>query len=285
MNNYIHFAGPSASPLRLIIHSILLLSTCFVQSPQQHRVYTEKEIVALAAKAGVRNADDINAQLVDDGEVDKAKIGGSNYFWSFPGKKDRLVQLKHEENVRAIAATKTKIEEAESKLADAKRGREDEDGERPKKLARLTELAKERKAAEEELDKLKENDPQALADLEQELKFVYQAAERWTDNIFECKTYLTKKRGMSSKEACRLLGISDAFDCKLAYLFICSYFVCVHCFHHWSPNIWNPCSSLVPPLFQYCRPRQAQLEAVCLPVLAPVLGTGNYTSSGQHAYT
>ena len=130
------------------------------------------------------------------------------------------MQLKHQENVKTIEEIKTKIDEAESKLADAKRGREDEDGERPRKLARLSELAKERKAAEEELEKLKENDPQALADLEQELNFVYAAAERWTDNIFECKTYLTKKRGMSSKEACRILRITDSFDCKYYLLVI-----------------------------------------------------------------
>ena len=28
-----------------------------------------------------------------------------------------------------------------------------------------------------------------------------EAANRWTDNIFACKSYLTKKRGMSGKEA------------------------------------------------------------------------------------
>ena len=130
------------------------------------------------------------------------------------------MQLKHQENVKAVEEIKVKIDDAESKLADAKRGREDEDGERPKKLARLSEVAKERKSAEEELGKLKENDPQALADLDQELKYVYAAAERWTDNIFECKTYLTKKRGMSSKEACRILRISDAFDCKYESYFV-----------------------------------------------------------------
>eukprot|EP00957_Ditylum_brightwellii_P110959 8462377-Ditylum_brightwellii.AAC.1 len=53
-------------------------------------VYTEKEILSLATKAGV-NANtvaDVNQGLVDDGLVDKEKIGGSNYFWSFPAKKD-----------------------------------------------------------------------------------------------------------------------------------------------------------------------------------------------------
>ena len=52
------------------------------------------------------------------------------------------------------------------------------------KLARLVELDKEKGVLEKELEGLKENDPQALADLEKELKLVTEAAHRWTDNIF-----------------------------------------------------------------------------------------------------
>jgi len=123
------------------------------------------------------------------------------------------MQKEHETTLEAVQVLKTKITESSARLADAKRGREDEDGERAKKLARLTELAAERKAAEEELDSLKENDPQALADLEKELTLVKDAAHRWTDNIFTCKTYLTKKRSLDNKEAYRILGITSAFDC------------------------------------------------------------------------
>lgn len=124
------------------------------------------------------------------------------------------MQLEHDQLNKTIEGLKTKITEATARLADAKRGREDEDGERAKKLARLTSLAAERKVAEEELDSLKENDPQALADLEKELRLVKDAANRWTDNIFTSKTYLTKKRGLDNKEAYRILGITSAFDCK-----------------------------------------------------------------------
>ena len=128
---------------------------------------------------------DINAALVDDGLVDKDKIGGSNFFWSFPGKKDRQLQIEHETTLTEIESAKARVAEAQSKLADAKRGREeDDDGSRAKKLARMIELEKEKKAKTAELDSLKENDPQALADLEKELKLVTEAAHRWTDNIF-----------------------------------------------------------------------------------------------------
>jgi len=177
-------------------------------------VYTEKEIIVLATKAGVNvnTIPDINTSLVDDGLVDKDKIGGSNFFWSFPGKRDRLLQLEHEKVLTEIEVTKVKLVSAEGKLADAKRGREDEDGQRAKKIARLRELAEEKKSMEGELESLKENDPQVLADLKKELNLVTDAANRWTDNIFTCKSYLTKKRGMSSKEACTLLGINSEFD-------------------------------------------------------------------------
>ena len=160
----------------------------------------------------------MNQSLVDDGLVDKEKIGGTNYFWSFPGKRDRMLQLQHEETLVNIERLKEQITEANAKLADAKRGREEEeDGDnkensRASKLARLAELEQSNKKAQVELEKLQQNDPQMLADLEKELKLVTEAANRWTDNIFACKSYLTKKRGMSSKEACRILGITTDFD-------------------------------------------------------------------------
>ena len=167
--------------------------------------------------------------MIDDALVEKAKIGGSNYFWSFRAKKDRMAQIQHGKTLELIEEIKPKVAEAEARLSDAKRGREEDDeedgdedkgcksapsgGGRAKKLARLTQLGKEKAALEKELEKLKENDPAALADLEKELRFVTQAAHRWTDNIFECKSYLVKKRGMQKKEACKFLQISSEFDC------------------------------------------------------------------------
>jgi len=198
---------------------------------------------------------DVNQSLIDDGLVDKEKIGGSNYFWSFPAKKDRQQQLQHEATMQEIEKIKTSLPSIETALLDAKRGREEEeevlvpkeeqqedvgpvddaaaaaaaaDGEtkttsppakkfkstgRAVTLERLATIAKEKAEGEAEAAVLKENDPQALADLEKELKLVSQSANRWTDNIFNAKTYLVKKRGMDKKEACKIIGITTAFDC------------------------------------------------------------------------
>lgn len=185
-------------------------------------MYTEKEIIALAAKAGIasQSIPDVHQSLIDDALVEKEKIGGSNYCWSFKAKKDRIAQKTHESTLKQIEDLKPKVEEASAKLADAKRGREDDESEegessRAKKLLRLSELAKQKADMEKQLASLKENDPAALADLEKEYNLVKQAAHRWTDNIFECKSYLVKKRGIDKKEANRMLGITANFDCKL----------------------------------------------------------------------
>lgn len=180
---------------------------------------------------------DINQSLVDDGLVDKEKISGSNYFWSFPAKNDRLAELRHQKAIEHIETLKKEKVQVEAALMDAKRGREEDDEDtgmtRAQKLARLEEIAKEKTIGEKELETLKENDPQALADLEKELQLVHQyvyqkcwtipshqnifhknrGANRWTDNIFICKDYLTKKRGMDSKQACKILEINAEFDC------------------------------------------------------------------------
>lgn len=187
------------------------------------QVYTEKEIITLAAKAGIntQTIPDIHQSLVDDGLVDKEKISGTNYCWSFKSKADRMAQIKHKATLEQIQALQPKVEEAKAKLGDAKRGREEEEngegdgGEentRAAKLAKLSTLSQKKGALEEQLRSLKENDPAALANLEKELRLVRDAAHRWTDNIFECKSYLIKKRGMEKKEAHRILGITANFD-------------------------------------------------------------------------
>ena len=82
------------------------------------------------------------------------------------------MQLELEKTKQSIDGLKSKIEEASVRLADTKRGREDDDGNRSRKLARLDEIASKKQALNKELESLRQNDPNALADLEKELKLV-----------------------------------------------------------------------------------------------------------------
>lgn len=49
----------------------------------------------------------------------------------------------------------------------------------------------------------KENDPAELQSIQAQVEVNKSAVNRWTDNIYVCKSYLTKKRCLSSKEVRR----------------------------------------------------------------------------------
>merc|ERR1712154_643681 len=55
------------------------------------------------------------------------KIGGTNYFWSFKAKKDRMTQIQNEKTLKFIEELKPQVAEAEALLSDAKRGREEDE--------------------------------------------------------------------------------------------------------------------------------------------------------------
>ncbi len=241
------------------MYRIELLTLCLVRSHiDLFHAYTRIDCDSIA---------DINQALVDDGLVDKEKIGGSNYYWSFPAKKDRLQQIQHEKTLANIAVLEQELMDAKTALINAQRGREDEDDDaagndenattdekqggseegamdveetkensnvdggtndntstepttkKPKmmsrqdKLQRLRDIEQDKNRIMAELETLKENDPLAIANLEKELQLVKQAAFRWTDNIYNCQSYLIKKRNMTKKETYKLLGITDSFDC------------------------------------------------------------------------
>ena len=69
-------------------------------------VYVEKEVVSMATKAGVSQGAILETleKLIDDGEVIKKKIGGSNYIWSFPAAKDRAKQMKYDSMKESVAS-------------------------------------------------------------------------------------------------------------------------------------------------------------------------------------
>ena len=111
------------------------------------------------------------------------------------------------------------------------------EGSRLSKLQKITSLRALKVEREKELEVLKENDPEVIEGLKKEFQMSKEAGNRWTDNIFSCKvrgkilvlttrprtfnlanqtlvpqSYLTKKRGMSSKEADGFLQITSSFD-------------------------------------------------------------------------
>lgn len=66
--------------------------------------------------------------------------------------------------------------------------------------------------ADRQLAQFAANDPEALERTRQRARLCKEAAERWTENVWTVKRYLTKKRGLAGRDVDRMLGIDDSFD-------------------------------------------------------------------------
>ena len=180
---------------------------------KRQEVFNLKEIESLATKAGVvtQTVKDVNSGLLDDNLIESDKIGASVFFWSFPA--------KHSQAVRVELGN---LEEEEGKLDErmgrAKRSREEvlvgrEEGEeRTFKMQRLGELKREITTLGERVEELKENDPEEVERLEKSALDCREGANRWTDNLWEIKSWCVKKKGMDGKTVDKMLGISSTFD-------------------------------------------------------------------------
>ena len=68
------------------------------------------------------------------------------------------------------------------------------------KLARLEKLQAEEIHLNSTLGSMRSNDPAEVKNVEESAAANKIAGDRWTDNIWSLKNYLTKKKGLSGKE-------------------------------------------------------------------------------------
>lgn len=74
------------------------------------------------------------------------------------------------------------------------------DSERPQKIRRLEEILAEEKTIDEKLSSLKSSDPEEMKRIVKQTEVNKASANRWTENVWVVKKFLTKKKGMASKE-------------------------------------------------------------------------------------
>jgi hypothetical protein len=171
-----------------------------------------KEIENYGSKKGVvqQTIKEVNQSLIDDHQVQTDKIGSGNFFWAFPAKayQDLLAQKEGWSEAQA-----TSLENIEKINADIATERVHRSGnEREAKMKQLQQLLQDEKILNQRLEELKGNDPEEIERVERETKRCKVGADLWTDNIYAIKSYLTRKKGMNSKEVDRMLGIDGSFD-------------------------------------------------------------------------
>ena len=75
---------------------------------------------------------------------------------------------------------------------------------RAAKLLKLENLTRRRGQLEDQLEGLKENDPEELARIQACTETFKQHAQRWTENLFAIKSWLVKKKGVASYQVDQL---------------------------------------------------------------------------------
>lgn len=141
---------------------------------------------------------DMNQSLIDDFLVLSDKIGSANFFWSFPSKAYQDQNVRKDNLAAASANIQENIDSIKQQISQARAGRSHSN--RNHILVELTNLRKEEAHLDGQLDQLKVNDPEEIRRVEKLALINKAAADRWTDNIWQIKTYLTKKKGMAGKE-------------------------------------------------------------------------------------
>ncbi|EQC40814.1 hypothetical protein SDRG_01882 [Saprolegnia diclina VS20] len=176
-------------------------------------VFNLKEVEKLGSKAGVvlQTIKDVNQALLDDNLVDTDKIGAGNYFWSFPSKAVQQRKRKLEDLEARRDDLRAKLTHVQSSVEKHKSLQTQSD-DRAERLAKLSALKSQADEMQKKIALLQENDPDLLKKLDAKAKMAKEGVDRWTDNVFNLKSWVIKKNSCSSAEVEKWLGIPDDFD-------------------------------------------------------------------------
>ena len=197
--------GVSAEEKRTRMLDLLYERQDFFQLKELERLGPkEKGVVSQSVKEVIQG-------LVDDGLVDTDKIGTSIYFWAFPSKGAAARKRKLETLEAQLAQTRQKRSSLESQLAEA--GVDREEGEdRSQLLQGLADSQRRRAELDGEIAKYKDCDPETLEAMRRESATATEAANRWTDNVYNIKTWCKRKFAMEEAVIDKQFGVPENFD-------------------------------------------------------------------------
>jgi predicted nuclease with TOPRIM domain len=150
-------------------------------------------------------------ELVSEGLVQTDKVGASTLFWAFPsaGLQQRNVRIAQLDE--SLANMKSSLEELQATQAALSEGREEND-ERAQMEIELKQIVEEEERLEGELQKFIDFDPEHVEEMEKKAGVAFDAANRWTDNVFNVITWLKNKLNMESRDLRAQFQIPDDFD-------------------------------------------------------------------------
>lgn len=177
-------------------------------------VFQLKELEKMAprttgiAQQGIK---DILQKLLDDGLVDTSKIGSSVFYWSYPSRTKNEKIGKLEALQKQVSDLQDQIEFSKQELAA--RSMMDNNPDTIEMEQKNEQLKVKHQTLLEELGHYDENDmPENWENMRQDVKSLYDAANRWTDNIFCVKSWCKKKLNCEDSLLNKQFRIPGDFD-------------------------------------------------------------------------
>eukprot|EP00700_Malawimonas_jakobiformis_P003708 EC726595.1.p1 GENE.EC726595.1~~EC726595.1.p1 ORF type:complete len:204 (+),score=46.85 EC726595.1:89-700(+) len=173
-----------------------------------------KEVEKIASKEKgivLQSVQEVLQSLIDDGLVEKDKVGTSVYFWSFPSNALQKRQNRLDQVTTDLQQAKRTREALEEKVAELRGGRE-ESAKRVQLLQALSEKESQRNELMAKLAQYAENDPEAIRALEEGAEQAKECANRWTDNVFATLKWCADKFQRSQSELRDAFSIPESFD-------------------------------------------------------------------------
>lgn len=150
-------------------------------------------------------------ELCDNDLVSFEKIGSGNFYWCFPSEACNRRKVLEQKLLGKISELESEIDKLTNEITELEPGREDSE-ERNQLDNEISEISRKLEDVRTEAGKYEKLNPQGLKAMKEDTKVALEAANRWTDNIFQLRSYITKQFNVDRKDFDEHFNIPEEFD-------------------------------------------------------------------------
>lgn len=199
--------GVPAEQKRLNVQKKVMDSGDFFSSKEMEKICASCGIGGMQFKA------ELNTIMGDD-LLRSDKIGLSHYYWKLKSEAAKEQEKRSKDCQSQLESLKGRKKHLEEAIAKQKKRKADESG-REELLQRYYSLEKECKEKRNAVSAFSDSDPEALEKMKKAKSTGYEAAVRWTHNVWALESYMMKKCVGQEKELkghFKSCGYTDDFD-------------------------------------------------------------------------
>ena len=154
---------------------------------------------------------EILQELCDNDLVSFDKIGSGNFYWCFPSEALNRRKVQEEKLKKETSILNNEIIQLEKEISELEPGRE-ECEERTQLNYEISELNKKMDLILSESSKYEFLNPEGIKKMQKQTQIAHDSANRWTDNIFTIRSWVSKNFNVSSSQFNEQFEISENFD-------------------------------------------------------------------------